>query len=419
MAQPGAAPSIKYEKEPKQKHHTNCRRTKASVTLRQGTEDTPVAELEATCDFQTTLEDEDATSGSENGAALSRLMEMQVSFDGPDAPSEVSTTDDADEDGWEKVGSRADKKRNKHDASVKIAELTTNSDLPHQVPADVNAEGNAQYLSSHAEVASPCRSTRHERQREVSLKGSLDSPSALRETFEASTSIVATAPIMWCRPGMVDETQIEGWVAVAVPIECAPAGAFDGLWTNDADEKILIEQLEIMFESGVSFSMQMHSVRCISVTLNSRQLYAELDSTGTQLVWTDGDVWVFHGRADNGRSPKTALSCMSLASTSMVDETPGPCLMDPRFLQNLYQGSQDRQHKPGLQFCLPSGASTWGRWTQPHRSDALDEVAAVVRVENTFITIQNTNEVQPAARRSRSLSQPRRSETRGEHFWML
>merc|ERR1719183_2532880 len=72
MAQPRAAPSIESEKESKQKHHTNPRRTKAPVTLRQGEEDTHVAELEATCDFQTTLEDEDATSGSENGAALSR-----------------------------------------------------------------------------------------------------------------------------------------------------------------------------------------------------------------------------------------------------------------------------------------------------------------------------------------------------------
>jgi len=142
---------------------------------------------------------------------------------------------------------------------------------------------------------------------------------------------IAPAPIMWCNPDMVDESQIEGWVAVSVPVECAPAGAFDGLWTNGADEKILVEQLEIMFESGVSWTMEMHSLSCISVTLDGEQLFAELDSTGKQLVWTDGDVWLFHGRADSDCAPEAGPEMMM----PMMSPREYPCMMMPMVTENL------------------------------------------------------------------------------------
>merc|ERR1719217_1226555 len=101
--------------------------------------------------------------------------------------------------------------------------------------------------------------------------------------------------------------QIEGWVAVAVPTECVPPGAFDGLWKNNADEKILIEKLEIMFESGVTWYMEMHSLTTLSVEVDGEKVDAELDSTGEKLFWSEGDVWTFLGGVEE--APPQCAPC--------------------------------------------------------------------------------------------------------------
>lgn len=154
-----------------------------------------------------------------------------------------------------------------------------------------------------------------------------------------SPSSMSNPPVMWCSlpqgPGSFDENsqfpmmmpQIEGWVAVAVPTECAPPGAFDGLWKNNADEKILIEKLEIMFESGVTWYMEMHSLTTLSVEVDGEKVDAELDSTGEKLFWSDGDVWTFFGRVEE--DPPQCAPC----APQPVPEL--PCMMMPFLPENM------------------------------------------------------------------------------------
>jgi len=182
---------------------------------------------------------------------------------------------------------------------------------------------------------------------------------------------MANAPVMWCNPGTMGESlphpmQIEGWMPVAVPIECAPAGAFDGLWKNDANEKILIEKLEIMFESGVSWDMEMHSMTNISVTLKDQTFYAELDGSGQQLLWSDGDVWTFHGRVQSSKEEVTPeVPC------AMMQEMMMPILTNPEEMQMLpvdccqqedmvmhFPISEEVQMLPTMQ-CMPANEELW------------------------------------------------------------
>jgi hypothetical protein len=117
-------------------------------------------------------------------------------------------------------------------------------------------------------------------------------------------------PVLWCSPpatpmhgGEGSPTSamiahVESWMPIAIPCECAPPGTLDGRWMNRDGEKILIEKLEIMFESGAVWNMTMHSPACISVHIDGAEFVAELDDEGEHLIWSDGDVWDFHGRVE-------------------------------------------------------------------------------------------------------------------------
>jgi len=153
-------------------------------------------------------------------------------------------------------------------------------------------------------------------------------------------SPISNAPIMWCKPGMMDE--IEGWVAVAVPAECAPPGAFDGLWKNGAGEKILIEKLEIMFESGVAWDMEMHSMTSLSVKVGGQQFDAEFDNSAKELLWSDGDVWTFFGLAQTDCAPEA------------VPEL--PCGMMPAGTENLSVPEMEGPMFPTIQEWTESGS---------------------------------------------------------------
>jgi len=64
----------------------------------------------------------------------------------------------------------------------------------------------------------------------------------------------------------------------------------------------------------VCWGMQMHSCTSMSVQLNGETVYAELDSSGHELLWTDGDVWTFFGRVQPDSSAEAApeLPCVMM-----------------------------------------------------------------------------------------------------------
>jgi len=160
-------------------------------------------------------------------------------------------------------------------------------------------------------------------------------PSARHEAHNKSEMI--SAPVMWCSSPTNAMAHVEGYMAVTLPKECAPPGAFDGLWKSKADEKILIEQLEIMFESGVVWDMEMHSLTEISVTIDGEKIYGERDITGQELLWSNGDKWFFFGEA----SPRAqdALPCSPGSITEL------PCMMMP-FVPGGFPVTQDMTMPP-------------------------------------------------------------------------
>merc|ERR1711968_195278 len=109
---------------------------------------------------------------------------------------------------------------------------------------------------------------------------------------------------MYADSGSPNFAMVAQWVPVAMPIECAPTGTLDGRWMNRDGERILIERLEIMFESGVVWNMDMHSPTQISVEIDGAKFDAELDESGEQLIWSDGDIWDFHGRVEDSAQPQ-------------------------------------------------------------------------------------------------------------------
>jgi len=133
--------------------------------------------------------------------------------------------------------------------------------------------------------------------------------------FTQAANQPPVAPVMWCS---APDGPIDGWMAVAVPTECAPEGAFDGLWTNQAEERILIDKLEIMFESGVTWCMEMHSAASLSVVVDGSQIYAELDSSGANLIWSDGDIWTFCGKATESASNDENQAITAEAAAGMM-----------------------------------------------------------------------------------------------------
>lgn len=186
-----------------------------------------------------------------------------------------------------------------------------------------------------------------------------------------SCADIGNTPVMWCNPGAMCEgsqfpMHIDGWVPVAVPIECAPAGAFDGLWKNNADEKILIEKLEIMFESGVSWDMEMHSVTNISVTLKDQIFYAELGCSGTQLLWSDGDVWTFHGLPQSIAEEATSeVPCMMMPEMMPIPTNaedmqilPVDCSYQEQMMMH-FPAAEEVQMFPTGQKCMPANGEQW------------------------------------------------------------
>jgi hypothetical protein len=182
------------------------------------------------------------------------------------------------------------------------------------------------------------------------------------------------APVLWCSvphsPTSVEDCnspyaammpQMEGWMAVAVPAECAPNGAFDGLWQNAAEEKILIEKLEIMFESGVTWNMTMHSLTNISVTIEGQEYTAERDGVGANLRWSDGDVWTFFGTAEPEEQPEQQV-------VATVEELPHeiPSMMweDPSFVPMIspldeYNNQMIMAPMPNNNQMIPQDAEKW------------------------------------------------------------
>lgn len=179
---------------------------------------------------------------------------------------------------------------------------------------------------------------------ESDMESNADSPEHPLEKSPQATDMAST-PVLWC--GMPEDPtlQIEGWVAVAVPAECAPPGAFDGLWMNKGEEKILIEKLDIMFESGETWNMEMHSLTNISVEVEGEQFCGELDTSGDVAVlkWSDGDVWTFYGKV--GDSPEVP--------PQVVPEI--PCMMPPFMMPE----SMPVVEMTLCNQCLPPDAEKW------------------------------------------------------------
>jgi len=194
--------------------------------------------------------------------------------------------------------------------------------------------------------------------------GESDASTTASEQNYCSTPQTMSAPVKWSdvNQGTVDPSvmmsQVE-WMAVAVPAECAPGGTCDGLWKNGADEKILIEKLDIMFESGVTWKMEMHSLTNISVEVNGETNHAELDMNGGRLLWDDGDVWTFYGQAGDTSpctpQPVTELPCMM----SPTGANQVPYSMMP-FFPKSPTGAQEVLMQPQYQ-CTPTN----GNWNAP------------------------------------------------------
>jgi len=189
-----------------------------------------------------------------------------------------------------------------------------------------------------------------------------------QELPNPSDAEMANAPVMWCSlptsPSMADGStaempQISGWMAVIVPTECAPAGAFDGLWKNNADEKILIDKLEIMFECGMTWNMEMHSVNNLSVTVEGQTIDAQLDASGTQLLWSDGDVWNFFGSAQDGPTecpPQPAMEIPMEMPMMMPYYPEEGCMMSPPVYDEQMMGNEQMMGMPAMCDWMPTPA---------------------------------------------------------------
>jgi hypothetical protein len=84
-----------------------------------------------------------------------------------------------------------------------------------------------------------------------------------------------------------------------------------------------------MFESGVNWEMQMHSLTTMSVEVNGERIDAELDLSGGRLFWSDGDVWTFFGQAGNASecTPQAVTELPIMMSPTAAMEV--PCMMMP------------------------------------------------------------------------------------------
>lgn len=154
----------------------------------------------------------------------------------------------------------------------------------------------------------------------------VSSPAEGISTPEVCLTPRDSAPVMWSQldspavsENVVDPQMIapEGWMAVAVPIEYAPPGPFDGIWTNGLDERIEIDHSEIIFENGTRWVMQVQSMTDFAVDVGGEEFCAELDLDAQKLTWNDGDVWTMVGQTPHQKNweaskDNTEVPCIPL-----------------------------------------------------------------------------------------------------------
>lgn len=183
---------------------------------------------------------------------------------------------------------------------------------------------------------------------------------------------MASAPII-CYPEMTTMLstvpqmmpQADGWVAVAMPAEYAPNGAFDGYWKNNEGENISIDKLNIAFESGVSWDMEMHSLTSISVHINGQEHRAEFDGL-ENLLWSDGDVWIYVGpHAQQDASMESSCISMPFNGIASVES---PCMSMPfngicsGYMEQPFSAevaAMEEVQMPMMSQCIPKNAKNW------------------------------------------------------------
>jgi len=133
-----------------------------------------------------------------------------------------------------------------------------------------------------------------------------------------------------------DIPQIEGWMPILVPAEHAPPGAFDGIWKNSLDERIVIHHSEIIFESGMRWAMRIHSHTHFSVEVEDEEFEAELVTEARCLKWSDGDNWTCIGQTENQQqwssiaSPDPEAPCLLWEQAQVAGEPFFPIEVPPQ-----------------------------------------------------------------------------------------
>jgi hypothetical protein len=120
--------------------------------------------------------------------------------------------------------------------------------------------------------------------------------------------------------------QVEGWIPVILPAEQAPPGPFDGIWKNQAQERIEINHSDIVFESGEKWMLQMLSPTSLCVHFGDEEFQAELNPESLTLSWNDGDLWMRMDQTENQKqwavaSPQNAdVPCLLWEGAQLTGE---------------------------------------------------------------------------------------------------
>jgi len=190
----------------------------------------------------------------------------------------------------------------------------------------------------------------------------------LMDTSMPHMPVVPRIEGMGMPEGMVQvpEAMAQGWMAVAVPAEYAPAGApgpFDGLWKNGDNERIVIDHEEILFESGMKWMMTMQSITNLSVNVGGEEFNAELDISGQTLRWSDGDVWACCGQTDAQQRWASQREAQGLSCFVCSDEQPQFFPMDPMCMamEPMAMNMPMVMEAPSVDFApsMPQDAKSW------------------------------------------------------------
>lgn len=160
---------------------------------------------------------------------------------------------------------------------------------------------------------------------------------------------MGASPLLWCGVPQTEFSsgcesapfpplvpQIEGWMPILVPAEHAPPGAFDGIWKNSLDERIVIQHSEITFDSGIKWAIRMHSHTMFSVEVEDEEFEAELDPETRCLEWSDGDTWTCIGQTENQQQWATVtqsdpdVPCLLWEGAQVAGEAFFPAEMPPQ-----------------------------------------------------------------------------------------